>query len=101
MVGLLELIYTAAWHAGLLQPCLWRPPDDRPPISTMVGVQAPDVTVLDQLAVGTDTTITFPTTALPGLTRGEVVEVDGVSYRVRDLRAVGDGSEIRASLTRL
>lgn len=101
MGGLLEIVYTAAWHAGLLQPCLWRPPNDRPPVRAMVGVQAPDATALDQLTVGADTTITFPATALPGLTRGEVVEVDGVSYRVRDLRAINDGSEIRASLTRL
>ena len=31
----------------------------------------------------------------------EAVEIDGVSYLVRDVRAVGDGSKRRATLTRL
>ena len=38
---------------------------------------------------------------LVGLAAREVVEIGGTTFQVRDIRAVGDGSEIRAKLTRL
>nr|CUV15879.1 conserved protein of unknown function [Ralstonia solanacearum] len=43
----------------------------------------------------------YPATVLVGLSSRETVEIGGVLYHVRDVRAVGDGSEIRAKLTRL
>ncbi|WP_172965494.1 hypothetical protein [Burkholderia multivorans] len=39
--------------------------------------------------------------ALPDLAVGQVVSIGGTSYRVRDVRAIGDGSERRADLTRI
>ena len=45
--------------------------------------------------------MTYPATALVGLAAREVVEIGGTTFQVRDIRAVGDGSEIRAKLTRL
>ena len=45
--------------------------------------------------------MTYPVTAFGGLAVREVVEIGGTSFQVRDIRAVGDGSEIRAKLTRL
>ena len=42
-----------------------------------------------------------PTSRLAGLKSGDSVEIGGVAYWVREVRAVGDGSESRATLARL
>ena len=67
----------------------------------MVGFSAPDDTILDGLARNTDYAITYPASAFVRLAAREVVEIDGVTYQVRDVRAVADGSEMRVKLTRL
>jgi hypothetical protein len=43
----------------------------------------------------------FPASALPSLAAGDTVAIGGSDYRVRDIRSIGDGSEKRASLSRL
>ena len=45
-------------------------------------------------------TIRYPADALV-LDTGHELEIGGATYRVRDVRAVGDGSECRATLSRL
>ena len=45
--------------------------------------------------------MTYPSTVFVGLAPREPVEIDGVTFLVRELRAVGDGSEMRATLTRV
>ena len=45
--------------------------------------------------------MTYPASGLDGLAVRDVVVIDGHSYQVRDIRAIGDGSEMRAKLTRL
>ena len=67
----------------------------------MVDFCALDETVLDGLALSTDYTMRFPASALPDLAVGQVVSIAGASYRVRNLRAIGDGSERRADLSRV
>ncbi|NKF77569.1 hypothetical protein GO294_04856 [Ralstonia solanacearum] len=67
----------------------------------MVGFAAPDETLLDGLTVSTEYVMSYPATILAGLGPRETVEIAGGVFHVRDLRAVGDGSEIRAKLTRL
>ncbi len=66
-----------------------------------VDFRSPDETVLDGLALSADYTIRFPASALPDLAAGDTVSIAGNHYRVRDVRSVGDGSERRASLSRL
>ena len=89
-----EALYEAARRAGLLVEaevgglCVW------------VDFRAPDEAVLEGLALSADYTLRFPVFILPMLAVGEIVTVRGASYRVRDLRAIGDGSERRAALTR-
>ncbi|AKJ30679.1 hypothetical protein AAW51_3988 [Caldimonas brevitalea] len=65
-----------------------------------VEFRSPDDTVLDGLALSTDHTIRYPASWLPDLAAGQSLRIGGVSYRVRDVRSVGDGSERRALLTR-
>lgn len=90
-----EALYEAAARSGLLVPAKVG--------STEVHVdfRAPDEVLLDGLAVGRHYAMTYPASRLPGLAEGSVVEIAGQSYRVREITAVGDGSEHRASLTRL
>ncbi len=94
-------LYAAAARAGLLQECTWRPTDGRPAEVHPVGFAAPDALRLDGLTSTTDYEITFPKDLFQGLAAREVVTVAGSSFQVREIRAVGDGSELRASLTRL
>ena len=66
-----------------------------------VDFRSPDETVLDGLALSADYTMRFPASALPSLAAGDTVSIAGDTYRVRDIRSIGDGSERRASLSRL
>jgi hypothetical protein len=100
-MGLLEQLYEAAGNAGLLKTCTWRPSTGAPAQTHRVGFAAPDGTAFDGLTTNTDYTISYPDTAFTALSVRENVEIDGVTYQVREIRAVGDGSEMRARLTRL
>lgn len=93
MVGVADL-YDAAARAGLLIPVK---------IGALIvecGFRAPDETVLDGLALSRDYEIEFPVERL-SLSIGDVVEIAGQNYRVREVIALRDGSECRAKLTRL
>jgi len=57
--------------------------------------------VLDGLSLSTEYVMTYPASIFIGLAQREPVEIDGVIFLVRELRAVGDGSEMRATLTRV
>lgn len=98
---LVAQIYESAANAGLLKECLWYPSNGAPSQLHQVGFAAPDESLLDGLTLSTDYEMTYPVTAFGGLAVREVVEIGGTSFQVRDIRSVGDGSEIRAKLTRL
>ncbi len=100
-MDIVTTLYEAAANAGLLKACVWRPSDGSPARTNMVGFAAPDETLLDGLTVSTEYVMSYPATILTGLGPRETVEIAGALFQVRDLRAVGDGSEIRARLTRL
>ena len=97
----LDAIYAAAARAGLLKDAVWFPADGSVPVARSVGFTAPDTTLLDGLALGTDFEMTFPAATFVGIAVRDVVEIDGARYQVRELRALGDGSERRARLSRL
>jgi len=100
-MNFVEQIYASAANVGLLKECLWYPSNGAPSQLHQVGFAAPDESLLDGLTLSTDYEMTYPVTAFGGLAVREVVEIGGTSYQVRDIRAVADGSEIRAKLTRL
>ena len=64
------------------------------------GFRAPDETVLDGFALSRDYQIDYPAAWLT-LAAGDTLDVAGISYQVRDVRAIGDGSERRAFLSKL
>ncbi len=100
-MALIERLYAAAANAGLLKECRWQPTDGAPVESRLVGFSAPDDMVLDGLASSTETLITYPASAFVGLAARDLLDIEGQRYQVREVRAVGDGSEMRAKLTRL
>jgi len=97
----LQRLYGAAARAGLLKDCTWRPTDGRPAETHPVGFAAPDALRLDGLTASTEYEMTYPQALFEGLAVREVVEIAGTSFQVREVRAIGDGTELRASLTRL
>lgn len=100
-MDIVQAIYQAAESAGLLKQCVWHPSDGGPPRTNMVGFAAPDETVLDGLTASTEYVMSYPATIFAGLAVGELVEIDGARFQVRDVKAVGDGSEKRAKLAKL
>ena len=100
-MNIVDAIYRAAANAGFLRECRWQPTDGTASQTHQVGFAAPDDTLLDGLTLSTEYVMTYPVTALVGLAARETVEIGGATFQVRDIRAVGDGSEIRAKLTRL
>lgn len=91
----IEDFYDAAARSGLLVDA------ELDGHTIAVDFRSPDETVLDGLALSTDYAIRFPASALPALAAGDTVSIAGNTYRVRDIRSIGDGSEHRASLSRL
>ena len=89
-----EDLYDAAERAGLLTPVVVGA------ATVHCAFRAPDETVLDGLALSRDYRIDYPAARLT-LAVGDTVEVGGHRYQVRDVRAIGDGAERRAWLTRL
>ena len=100
-MGLVEQVYAAALNAGLLRDCRWQPADGSPSQTHPGGFTAPDDSVFDGLASTTDYQMSYPASVFVGLSPRVAVEIDGVIYQVRSTRAVGDGSEMRAQLTRV
>lgn len=92
---LVETLYDAAANAGLLTRAVIGGTE------VMVDFRAPDEDVLDGLGVSRNHSIRYPASRLPNLTAGNTLEIAGQTYRVREVTAMGDGTEARASLSRL
>ena len=90
-----EFLYAAAANAGMLKTAQFGG------TQVMVDFRGPDEDVLSGLGVSRDYAIRYPLSWLASLARGDTLEIDGQSYRVREITAIGDGSERRASLTRV
>ena len=87
-------LYEAADRSGLLTPVTVGL------VTVQCAFRAPDETVLDGLALSRDYHIEYPTVWLT-LAIGDLVEIEGQSYRVREVRQIRDGSESVASLSKL
>ena len=88
-------LYEAARNAGLLTAVTVA---GNPVV--YCGFRAPDEAVLDGFALSRDYQLDYPAAWLT-LAAGDTVEIAGTAYQVRDVRAIGDGSERRASLSQL
>ena len=100
-MAFVDFLYEAAERAGLLKQAVWIPSDGTDSVAANVDFRAADETVLDGLALSTDYAIHYPSSVLVGLASGEIFTIDGKTYRVREVRSLGDGSEKRATLTRI
>ena len=97
---MIEQLYLAAQHAGLLKQAHWSPASGAPGSTVQVAFQAPDESVLDGYQLSADYRIRYPASYLPELQANDVLSIDGMAYRVRTVRAVSDGSEYEARLCR-
>jgi hypothetical protein len=93
-MSLLRDLYAAAGRAGLLTPAVIGGAE------VLVDFRAPDAEVLDGLGLSTDYAIRYPADAVM-LDAGHELVIGGITYRVREVRAIGDGSECRATLRRV
>jgi hypothetical protein len=87
-------LYAAAGRAGLLSTAVIGGAD------VLLDFRASDVEVLDGLGLSTDYVIRYPADEVL-LDIGHELVIGGNTYRVRDVRAIGDGSECRATLMRV
>jgi len=99
-MGLVEKIYASAAHAGLLTACQWQP-ESGPAQTAMVGFAAPDQNLLDGLSRGTEYEISYPASVFSGLAARDRLDLGGSAFQVREVRAVADGSEMRATLMKV
>jgi hypothetical protein len=60
--------------------------------STLGLKDAPGVEILGGFAAGNDPQVTYITAELPGLTAGETITVDGVTYETRAPMPIDDGA---------
>ena len=89
-------LYEAARNAGLLTAVtVAGSPGGQ---TVYCGFRAPDETVLDGFALSRDYQLDYPAAWLT-LAVGDTMEIAGASYQVREVRAIGDGSERRAFLS--
>ena len=101
MTTLVEKLYRAAANVGFLKTCVWQPGDGGAAQTHSVGFSAPDKEMLAGIGVSTEYEMTFPNSCFVGLKSRESVQIEGVFYQVREVTAVGDGSEVRAKLMRV
>lgn len=102
MSTLIERLFAAAGSAGFLRECVWVAADSPPvEVTGAVGFTAPDQPLMDGMALSTEHAITFPASLFVGIGRGDSIYLDDVEYRVREVRALGDGTEMRATLARV
>ena len=94
-MNLIERLYEAAGNAGLLVSA------EVAGRTVSVGFLCIDENLLDGLVRSAAYTIPYPLSLLPDLEAGHTVVIGGHSYQVRDVRAISDGAERRADLTRL
>ncbi len=94
-MSFIEDVYDAAARSGLLTQAIIEGTE------IMVDFRAPDEDVLDGLGVNRNYAIRYPVSRLPSLASGNTLNILGQSYRVREITVMGDGTEARASLTRL
>jgi hypothetical protein len=67
----------------------------------MAEFRLPDTSVLDGLALSHDPRLRYPASYLPTLVVDDEVEVAGARWRVRSIKAIGDGSEIETTLAKV
>lgn len=93
----MDRLYEAAEHSGFLVKCTWRS-DDYGFDYAMVSFRTQDQELLSGLISSAQPAITYPSSALVGLAKGNEVVIERQSYRVREVTVIGDGTETRATL---
>lgn len=99
-MSLIQQIYQAAARAGLLKSVRWYS-STQVSKSLYVEWRESDDSMLHDLVVGTDITMTGPSVELEGIQQGDLIVAGQRQFKVRDVRLIHDGSETRATLASL
>jgi hypothetical protein len=96
----IEQIYQAAARAGLLKSVRWisRTQSSK---TLFVEWRESDDSMLHNLVVGTDITMTGPSVEFAGIAQGDRIVMGRREFNVRDVRLIHDGSETRVTLASL
>lgn len=78
----------------------WTPSSGGAQQSATVILDAPDLTILGDVAISRNYEMLYPAGAFTGLDYGETVTVDGHAYSVQDVLAIDDGALMKARLTK-
>ena len=70
-------------------------------VSASVIFNAQTQDIFGDSVLSEEYTITYPSAALPGVAAGDMGYVNGVQYRVRDIRLKSDGALTVAKLSRV
>lgn len=67
-------------------------------LTAQVILDMPDQSILGDLQLTTDYSMTFVSTDLSGLKHGSAITVDGAAYTVREVSRLDDGRFLKAAL---
>ncbi len=70
-------------------------------LTTHAYFDAPGMEVLGGAGISNDYAIRLGYAALPGIQRGDDLTVDGLAYKVADIRAIDDGVLVRVGLRKV
>lgn len=71
------------------------------PVSAQVIFNAQTQDVFGDAVLSDDFSIVYPATSLVGVKAGDRGTVNGVEYRIRDIRLKGDGKLVTAKLSKI
>jgi hypothetical protein len=71
------------------------------PVSANVLLDTKTQDIFGDDVLSNEYVITFPKNSLPGVRKGDTGTVDGVSYKVREVKFISDGSLKTALLTKV
>ncbi|WP_157314566.1 hypothetical protein [Chitinibacter sp. GC72] len=101
VLNLVERIYDSAERAGFLQHAVRLDANGQDAPAVAVAFQSPDENILDGYQRAADYRIRFPSTRFTTLNAGDTLRIANQTFRVREVRAIGDGSEREAKLSLL
>lgn len=82
-------------------PASWTPSQGGAEQGATVILDAPDLTILGDIAVSRNYEMLYTAGTFPGLDYGETVTISGAAYNVMDVLAIDDGALMKARLTRV
>lgn len=78
----------------------WTPANGSPAQTAQVMLDEPDMDIFGASELSRDWMMSYPSSQLVGLKTGEIVTVNGADYKVREIKALEDGTIMSAKLSK-